>query len=533
MKKRDLKILYEFFEVDETVTIKELKSIYRNRAKELHPDNGGDEQKFIELNEKYNELLEYLNTNKDIEHEFEENNNEDYSSYENQYRNDEKEYNNFRENNLTVDQLKEIINNSSYDRIQLTYLIKKNLGSIFTYMELNDYSYIEIQEVISFLMYVTDVNEKTMVKELKKYTKRINRFENFKYKLSKTFIISGILTVTSVSSFASAVMSYGSSSYYMFPIAILIFIFSLFIKVWCMPSFLRVLQSRYVIKGKTLEEILFGVEKEKKNKKTLMQVRIVLVLIIVNLFLVFKIIQTLDLGYSKYDYSTYTLMTGTEVASGNGIIGNSVDLIGQITDIDEYSNELVLLVQKAYPTPRVLGEYYVTDDIVLRIDSTSNVFQQYLNGGFDIGAYIQFKGVVVDDTNKFTQNKNIPLVDIRSIDPLTEQEAVSPTLASYDWEDYTVSGITFSEITMEISPIETRMNCTVTNNSDLPFLWLPDGSELQVNGMSLYGQSSYTPNEPYPEFKLIIQPGESTTGVIQYPAIDELPTGDISWYPNI
>lgn len=50
----------EFFNLKNKVSIKSLKKKYRELAKELHPDKGGESERMKKLNECYKALLEYL-----------------------------------------------------------------------------------------------------------------------------------------------------------------------------------------------------------------------------------------------------------------------------------------------------------------------------------------------------------------------------------------------------------------------------------------------------------------------------------------
>ena len=45
-------------------TIEELKKVYKELAKQLHPDLGGNKEKFQEMNNEYDKLLESLKANK-------------------------------------------------------------------------------------------------------------------------------------------------------------------------------------------------------------------------------------------------------------------------------------------------------------------------------------------------------------------------------------------------------------------------------------------------------------------------------------
>jgi len=46
--------------VDDSATLKEIKSVYRRKARELHPDKGGDPTKFMEMQEAYERLKKVL-----------------------------------------------------------------------------------------------------------------------------------------------------------------------------------------------------------------------------------------------------------------------------------------------------------------------------------------------------------------------------------------------------------------------------------------------------------------------------------------
>ncbi|MFN4245299.1 MAG: molecular chaperone DnaJ [Brevinematia bacterium] len=50
----------DYFGINEKVSIKSLKRIYRNRSKELHPDKGGNEEEMRKMNNYYKIIIEYL-----------------------------------------------------------------------------------------------------------------------------------------------------------------------------------------------------------------------------------------------------------------------------------------------------------------------------------------------------------------------------------------------------------------------------------------------------------------------------------------
>lgn len=537
MNEKYLEEALKFFDVDRDINKAELRSLYKRKAKIVHPDKGGTEEEFVKLTEMYSFILFYIE-NRD---EYKSRTEEEYSGEDSKHY-DEKSakenYSDFSENddnyysNSIISELNEILLNLNLSKSETTTFINSNMSMIIFYVENKIFNTDDKLEIYEYLAQNTGISSEDVKRGYKKYNKKISKQYLFVRKYTILFFISLTFTMASLISFNDAFTSSYIDTYYWFPIQILIFLILTVLKLFWLPSFIWFIRHKLNIRKKSLPQIL------KKKKRIELRYLIIVTFLTMCILIVSRaILIELDVLSPHYDSSFYdssNLISAPELLSEIDIDGLSVNYIGKIKTIEEERNKVLIEVGRPYLFPGELGNNYVSQPLVLEIDVKTKAYTQYLSSNLDEGDFINFKGVITGGTSADEIRSNIIKINVLEINKLNEQEALTPTLETYYAdESFLINGIEFSDLQIELSQLETRVKVNVINNTDQPFVWDPFNSLLYVDGTEYTFGADYMPSEPYDVPNLILSPGQSSEGTIQFPAINSSGEHEISWNPNI
>lgn len=224
---------------------------------------------------------------------------------------------------------------------------------------------------------------------------------------------------------------------------------------------------------------------------------------------------------SAQDFNSSEVIESKELAEPEQTVGSSVEIIGNLQYQSEtaedgyYYGEL----DPVDNTDNYQGNKYLTRSVVLA--STDKIADSY-------ATYLDVTGVVVDITDESMEvAAGMPIVEVASVTPLSQTEALSPTLKAADIDDeQTISDVTVSFDAVEFSPIETRVYVSITNDTNYQ-VELPDyDANLVVAGKN-YASNSTQANDDFDILPPSILAKATATGVIIFPAIEYQEVGNL------
>lgn len=214
-------------------------------------------------------------------------------------------------------------------------------------------------------------------------------------------------------------------------------------------------------------------------------------------------------------FEDLTPLSDTELAhlysSPKDYVGSRVNLVGQVfTTVDRDENGVYFQIF-ADPKNMDWNTYVMCAEPDFQVEQDD---------------YVVIDGLMYDVSegeNMLGATLVLPVVDAYSMDVLSYEDAMAPTLTTATAARPTIDqhGYAVTVESVELAESETRVNLSVTNNGSDEFsLWSFNAKILQ-DGKQFESQLNFEAN--YPEVQSGILPGVTTQGVICFPAIADAP----------
>ncbi len=191
----------------------------------------------------------------------------------------------------------------------------------------------------------------------------------------------------------------------------------------------------------------------------------------------------------------------------------------------EFEHRCVEIVGRVFTEPE-----YDEDGVYLQIwgdvkNSSNSAIIYIQDRDFEVAEddYIHIVGIVAGDftgTNAFGGDITVPTIAARSYEVLDYKDAVAPTLKEYELnEAQTQHGYSITLQKVELAESETRVYVKVDNQGTDSFNVYSFNAKLIQNGKQFEEQSNWEAD--YPEVQTDLLVGNSTEGIIAFPAIGD------------
>lgn len=218
-------------------------------------------------------------------------------------------------------------------------------------------------------------------------------------------------------------------------------------------------------------------------------------------------------NYSADDYNAEEVIKSADLKTSDDIEGKSVDMIGMVVDENMQTEEdgpYYTVLEPVEGDP--INDKYITDNVEVyntegKVDAT-------------LGDYVEVTGVVTGVADEDNYLPGIPMVEIVEAKPLTETQALSPALKTVDVnKTETKSDVTFTLKSIEFSPVETRLNVTIDNQTNYEANISDYDTTLIVDGKNYESGSDFW-SEDTVELPSTTYPKSTSEGVISFPPLD-------------
>lgn len=217
-------------------------------------------------------------------------------------------------------------------------------------------------------------------------------------------------------------------------------------------------------------------------------------------------------SYSAEDFNQEEIIKSAEITSNEEILGSSVEMIGVVeSDAEADENGTYYSVMTAVDGDPI-NDKYLTGEVIIT-DPNGKIDATY-------GDYLDVTGVVTATELENSYLPSTPVVEVVEAKPMTETEALSPALKTVDVnKSQTKSDVTVTLKSIEFSPIETRLNVSVDNQTNYEANLSDYSSKLVIDS------KNYEPGSDFWSDEVVELPSETlpksmSEGVIAFPALD-------------
>lgn len=217
-------------------------------------------------------------------------------------------------------------------------------------------------------------------------------------------------------------------------------------------------------------------------------------------------------SYSAEDYNADEVIKAAEVSSSEEVLGSSVEIIGAVASDPEADEEGTYYSAMTAVDGDPVNDKYLTSDVLIT-DPNGKIDATY-------GDYLDVTGVITQTELEDSYMPGMPVIEVVEAKPLTETEAISPALKTVDVnKSQTKSDVTLTLKSIEFSPIETRLNVSVDNQTNYEADLSEYDAKLIVDSKNYESGSDFWSDEIV-ELPSQTLPKSISEGVIAFPALD-------------
>lgn len=205
------------------------------------------------------------------------------------------------------------------------------------------------------------------------------------------------------------------------------------------------------------------------------------------------------------------------------IEGDAVQTL--FTDPESLKDQAILLVGQVFNGPTQEGDQMFVQIHTNVSEYTDNVAVFYDPSLITLkdDDYIMVFGAVgevKEGTNIFGATVSSPTVQALAISTVSYSDAVSPTLATVEVnQTQDQNGYSLTVQKVEFAADQTRVYVSATNNGTADFNLYEFNCKISQNGKQYDEESDYMAD--YPEVSSDLKPGNTSEGVITFPAIEQ------------
>lgn len=217
-------------------------------------------------------------------------------------------------------------------------------------------------------------------------------------------------------------------------------------------------------------------------------------------------------SYSAEDFNPDEVIKSAEITSNEEILGSSVEMIGAVASDPEADDDGTYYTIMTSVDGDPINDKYISSEVLIT-DPNGKIDATY-------GDYLDVTGVVTAVELEDSYLPSTPVVEVVEAKPMTQTEALSPALKTVDVnKSQTKSDVTLTLKSIEFSPIETRLNVAVDNQTNYEADLSEYGSKIVVDS------KNYEPGSDFWSDEIVDLPSDTlpksmSEGVIAFPALD-------------